>query len=88
MLAALVWVAGAGRLRLTLFVTKHGFAREFNLVALLANTLNKDLLTLLELIADVFNATVSNFRDMQEAVRTRKISTKAPKSTILDTVPR
>src|SRR3712207_6349822 len=82
---------GPGRLgfpALLLLLPQDGLAGELNLVALLADALDHDLLPLLEFVAHVADAVLGDLGDVQQASVPGKISTKAPKSTMRETVPR
>ncbi len=62
----------AGSIGVLGFVAQDGFAGKLDLVAFLADALDHDLLAFFQLVAHVLDATVGDFRDVQQAVGARE----------------
>src|SRR5438045_1774838 len=61
-----------GRFGLPRFVTQDSFARKLDLVAFFADALDHDLLAFAQLVTNIANPTIRDFRDMQQAVSAGK----------------
>src|SRR5213080_82886 len=60
----------AGGFGLAVFIAQHGLAGQFDFVTVFADAFDHDLLAFLQLVADVADATVSDLRNVKQAVST------------------
>src|SRR5581483_1680510 len=71
-LAVLVLLRCGCGFSVAIFVAEHGLARKLDLVAFLADAFDENLLTFLQFITNIANATIGDLRDVQQSIRARK----------------
>src|SRR5215203_3135448 len=65
-------VARAGGFGFAILLAQHCLSRELDLIPFAADALHENLLSFFQLVAHVLNTTISDLRDVQQSVRSRK----------------